>query len=74
MGVFSKSACVPRRSSLHGDLLYMADVEEKFKQQYRLISDTGERIHTLVQVRFLFFILPKVRIYLSEKKISTAIP
>lgn len=64
MGVFSKSAWVPRRSSLHGDLLYMADVEEKFKQQYRLISDTGERIHALVQVHFLFFVLSKVRIYL----------
>ncbi|XP_058258889.1 dynein axonemal heavy chain 11 isoform X1 [Hemibagrus wyckioides] len=49
MGVFSQSACVTRRSSLRGDQLYMADVEEKFKQQYRLISETAERIHTLVQ-------------------------
>lgn len=56
MGVFSQSACVTRRSSLRGDLLYMADMEEKFRQQYRLVSDTGERIHTLVQVHFFFCI------------------
>ncbi|XP_047669676.1 dynein axonemal heavy chain 11 [Tachysurus fulvidraco] len=49
MGVFSRSACVTRCTSLRGDLLYTADVEEKFNQQYRLISETGERIHTLVQ-------------------------
>ncbi|KAI5108711.1 dynein beta chain, ciliary, partial [Silurus meridionalis] len=49
MGVFSQSACVARRSSLRGDLLHMADVEEKFKQQYKLVSDTGVKIHTLVQ-------------------------
>ncbi|MCJ8730075.1 hypothetical protein PDJAM_G00113410 [Pangasius djambal] len=49
MGVFSQSACVRRRSSLRGELLYVADVEERFKQQYRLVSETGERIHTLVQ-------------------------
>ncbi|XP_060774018.1 dynein axonemal heavy chain 11 [Neoarius graeffei] len=47
MGVFSQSACVTRKSSLHEDLLCTADVDEKFKQQYRLISETAERIHTL---------------------------
>lgn len=54
MGVFSQLACVTRRNSLSGDLLYMADVKEKFKQQYRQISEMGERIHALVQVYFLF--------------------
>lgn len=54
LGVFSKSACVTRRSSHRGDLLYVADMGEKFIQQYKLISDTGERVHTLVQVRNLF--------------------
>lgn len=57
MGVFSQSACITRRSSLLGDLLHMVDVEEKVKQQYRLVSETGQRIHTLVQVHFLFCIL-----------------
>ncbi|KAF5892934.1 dynein heavy chain 11, axonemal-like, partial [Clarias magur] len=49
MGVFSQSACVTRRGSLLGDLLHMVDVEEKVKQQYRLVSETGQRIHALVQ-------------------------
>uniref|UniRef100_A0A3B4DVC9 Dynein, axonemal, heavy polypeptide 9 like n=1 Tax=Pygocentrus nattereri TaxID=42514 RepID=A0A3B4DVC9_PYGNA len=49
MGVFSQSACVTRRSSRRGNLLLLADMEESFKRQYRLVTHTGEKIHTLVQ-------------------------
>ncbi|KAG9277586.1 dynein heavy chain 11, axonemal-like [Astyanax mexicanus] len=49
MGVFSHSACITRRSTRRGNLLHMADVEESFKRQYRLVSQTGEKIHALVQ-------------------------
>ncbi|TTH38815.1 Dynein beta chain, ciliary [Bagarius yarrelli] len=49
MGVFSQSACITRRSSLRGDLLNTADMEDKFRQQYRLVSETGEKIHMLIQ-------------------------
>ncbi|KAL7826037.1 hypothetical protein SRHO_G00337750 [Serrasalmus rhombeus] len=49
MGVFSQSACITRRSSRRGNLLLLADMEESFKRQYRLVTHTGEKIHTLVQ-------------------------
>ncbi|XP_066519814.1 dynein axonemal heavy chain 11 isoform X2 [Hoplias malabaricus] len=49
MGVFSHSACITRKSSRRGNLLYMADVEDGFKQQYKLVARTSEKIHTLVQ-------------------------
>uniref|UniRef100_A0A4W4HCE4 Dynein, axonemal, heavy polypeptide 9 like n=1 Tax=Electrophorus electricus TaxID=8005 RepID=A0A4W4HCE4_ELEEL len=32
-----------------GNLLHMADVEDSLKQQYSLITHTGEKIHVLVQ-------------------------
>ncbi|KAL7890701.1 hypothetical protein AOLI_G00001770 [Acnodon oligacanthus] len=49
MGVFSQSACITRRSSRRGNLLHLADMEESFKRQYRLVTHTGEKIHTLIQ-------------------------
>lgn len=50
MGAFSHTAMVTRKSSRGGNLLVMADVNESIRRQYTLISNTGHKIHQLVEV------------------------
>ncbi|XP_041937573.1 dynein heavy chain 11, axonemal [Alosa sapidissima] len=49
MGAFSHTAFVTRKSSRSGNLLVMADVNESIHRQYTLISNTGHKIHQLVE-------------------------
>lgn len=50
MGAFSHTAMVTRKSSRGGNLLVMADVNESIRRQYTLVSNTGHKIHQLVEV------------------------
>uniref|UniRef100_A0AAY4DTI1 Dynein, axonemal, heavy polypeptide 9 like n=1 Tax=Denticeps clupeoides TaxID=299321 RepID=A0AAY4DTI1_9TELE len=50
LGTFSHIAFISRKSSRSGNLLVVADVDECMRRQYTLITNTGEKIHHLMQV------------------------
>uniref|UniRef100_A0AAY4DTA3 Dynein, axonemal, heavy polypeptide 9 like n=1 Tax=Denticeps clupeoides TaxID=299321 RepID=A0AAY4DTA3_9TELE len=49
LGTFSHIAFISRKSSRSGNLLVVADVDECMRRQYTLITNTGEKIHHLMQ-------------------------